>query len=279
MKRSLSLALVATVIGIAAGGAQLAACSSSSSTAEADAGTEGSTADGESNDGTVRADSAAPDSAEHDSAEPDSAAPDSAAPDSAAPDSAAPDSAAPDGAEPDGAAHDGAAHDSAAPDSAEPDAADGADGRDAIAEEGGDAGEAKDGSDSAADSSADASDAGDSGCTGGKVDLKVFNYKAWCSLTVAGTAIAPGTLGTTTVTSVCVEPGATLSAMPNGSNFEVGAPPSPFVSGAGTVADDAGTASTTLTSGATCVVACCPFANSDAATGGCSGVPDLNLCQ
>jgi hypothetical protein len=117
-------------------------------------------------------------------------------------------------------------------------------------------------------------DAGDAGCSGPNVAITVYNFKAWCALAVDGTAISPGTLGTTTKTSVCVAPGSALSAEPNGTNFEIGTPPLPFISGTKTVKDDAGTASTTLATGATCVFACCPFANSDAATGGCSGLTD-----
>lgn len=208
MKRSLVFASITSIFALL--GPELVACSSSSSTPAADAGSDGSTSDS------------------------------------------------------------GPGADSAAP----PDSSVQADAGDAAVTDGGQDGAASDAA--VADGGADSS-AGDGGCTGtNSVALTVANFKAWCSLTVAGTAIAPGTLGTTTMTTVCVAPGATLSATANGAAFEIGDPPSPFISGTGTVTDSAGTASTTLTAGATCVFACCPFADSDAATGGCAGL--VNPC-
>jgi hypothetical protein len=123
----------------------------------------------------------------------------------------------------------------------------------------------------AADSgtAADTGSATDSGCSGNTpVALTVYNYDAWCQLTVAGTAINAGSLGTTTETTLCVAAGATISAVANGPGFEIGTPPSPFISGTGTVTDNGSTANTTLASGATCVFACCPFTGGS----GCSGL-------
>jgi hypothetical protein len=258
MKRSLALASVASILGIAVAGAQLAACSSSTTNNAADGGDGGDDVTGEfdspSMDSTQGTDSGNDVTTTVDAA--DGAAADSG-----------------DGATPDGgdAATDGGA-DGASDDGGDA-AADG--GHDGAVGDGGDAA-ADAAQDSAADSSAEA--AADSGCTGTtSVPLTVYNFKAWCSLTVGGTAIDAGTLGTTTETmQVCVAPGATLSAVPNGGFFEIGTPPLPFISGTSTtVTDTTGTASTTLATGATCVFACCPFSGdggAHTAGSGCTGI-------
>ena len=127
---------------------------------------------------------------------------------------------------------------------------------------------------SAADSSmaADTGSETDSGCSGSTpIDLKLVNYLSWCDLTVAGTALPVPTPGSTTTSHVCVAAGATLSATANGSSFEIGTPPSPFITGTNTVTDNGSTASTALAAGSTCVAVCCPFTGGS----GCSGLPSL----
>ncbi len=122
---------------------------------------------------------------------------------------------------------------------------------------------------------ADTGSATDSGCSGSTpVDLKLVNYLGWCDLTVAGTALPVPSAGTTVTSHICVAAGATLSATANGSGFIIGTPPLPFVSGTNTTTDNGATASTTLASGSTCVVACCPFTNGQ----GCSGSAVTSLC-
>lgn len=130
---------------------------------------------------------------------------------------------------------------------------------------------------SAADSSmaADTGSTTDSGCSGSTpVDLKLVNYLGWCDLTVAGTALPVPSAGSTVTSHICVAAGAALSATANGSNFIIGTPPLPFVSGTNTTTDNGATASTTLASGSTCVVACCPFTDGS----GCSGSGVTSLC-
>ncbi len=116
---------------------------------------------------------------------------------------------------------------------------------------------------------ADTGSTTDSGCSGSTpIDLELVNYLGWCDLTVAGTALPVPSAGTTATSHVCVAAGTAISAVANGSGFEIGTPPSPFISGTGTVTDNGSTANTTLASGATCVFACCPFSGG----GGCSGL-------
>jgi hypothetical protein len=109
----------------------------------------------------------------------------------------------------------------------------------------------------------------DSGCGGATpVALTVYNYKAWCNVSVAGASIPTPALGTTEAQTMCVASGVDLSAEPVSANFELGTPPLPFLFGANAVTDAAGKASTTLATGAKCVFICCPFA----AGGGCTGL-------
>jgi hypothetical protein len=113
---------------------------------------------------------------------------------------------------------------------------------------------------------------------GATVALTVYNYLDWCSLTAAGQPIAHGSPGTTTVSSLNVAPGAALTAVAVNTDFEIGTPPLPFISGTNATTDNAGTASTTLATGATCVFACCPFAaaSGQPAGSGCAGI--TNSC-
>jgi hypothetical protein len=102
--------------------------------------------------------------------------------------------------------------------------------------------------------------ASDSGCSGTTpIELSIYNFKAWCNVSVAGTAITTPGLGTTEKQTVCVAAGTDLSATAV-TGFEIGTPPLPFLSGADTVTDDGTTAKTTLKTGSTCVFICCPFA-------------------
>jgi hypothetical protein len=122
---------------------------------------------------------------------------------------------------------------------------------------------------------ADTGSTTDSGCSGSApVDLKLVNYLGWCDLTVAGTALPVPSAGSTVTSHICVAAGATLSATANGSSFIIGTPPLPFVVGTNTTTDNGSTASTTLASGSSCVVACCPFTDGS----GCSGSSVTSLC-
>ncbi len=121
---------------------------------------------------------------------------------------------------------------------------------------------------SSGDAGSDAT-ASDGGCSGATpIELKVYNYKAWCNVSVAGTAIPTPGLGTTEAQSVCVHAGDRLSATAVSGTFEIGTPPLPFISGTNAVTDMGATASANLSNGATCVFICCPFAGGS----GCSGL-------
>jgi hypothetical protein len=120
--------------------------------------------------------------------------------------------------------------------------------------------------DTATADSANDTDTKDSGCSATTpVALTVYNFRAWCNVSIAGTAIATPPLGTTEAQTMCVASGADLSVEPVSATFELGA--NPFLTGTSAVTDTAGAASTTLAPGATCVFICCPFATG----GGCTG--------
>jgi hypothetical protein len=106
--------------------------------------------------------------------------------------------------------------------------------------------------------------------------LTVNNYASWCTVSVAG--------ATTSISAsqvVCLPPGnVTLVASPRDSTFILGPDPWHLTAGDNGSGDpgaqvDAGVNSTStthvvLTSGSTCVWACCPFSNGT----GCAGIVD-----
>jgi hypothetical protein len=118
------------------------------------------------------------------------------------------------------------------------------------------------------------------------VALTVKNYLTWCALTVNNQAVATGSPGTTSSSTICVASGTiNLVAKPLNATFELG--PTPWH---GTTGDhgsgdpgsqanvDAGvnaTSSTTVmtTSGSVCIWACCPFTNGTGCTGVTSPCP------
>jgi hypothetical protein len=245
MKHSLILASVAALIGTAVAGAQLAACSSSSSPAPGeDAGADSSESDSSQSPDvtTVKKDGGKEAGEQEDS----------------------------------GGGED--AGDAEVADSG----LDAGDVEVAPTDGGKDAAEDAEITDGSHDAAGDTgvTDSGPTSSVDGGVTIHVYNYLNWCALTVNGVAITPGTKGVTDPgTTASVPPGTLISAAANGPNFEIGTPPVPFFSGTNAVTDsDAGVATTTLATGSTCVFACCPFsgidggpAGHDAGTG-CDGV-------
>jgi hypothetical protein len=118
--------------------------------------------------------------------------------------------------------------------------------------------------DTATDTAND-SPAKETGTDAGCIDLKVINYKKWCSVTVNG-----GTASTDETQTACVASGTSvdLTAAPASTKFELGTDPWHDT----TTADEAkGTATITVTKTDDCVWVCCPF------TGG-TGCPTKDQC-
>jgi hypothetical protein len=116
----------------------------------------------------------------------------------------------------------------------------------------------------------------DAGCSGATpIHLTIYNYKAWCNVSVNGNAITTPTLGTTRPQSMCVADGVGIGATANGAAFEIGTPPLPFISGVTTasITDVGMMAKASLAPAATCVFICCPFSPGGT---GCTGL--VNPC-
>jgi hypothetical protein len=115
------------------------------------------------------------------------------------------------------------------------------------------------------------------------VELTLYNYKTWCARTVSGVDVDSGTTPPAqAVTTTCVAHNAELGAKGFNAIFELGTPPSPFLSGVtdGGVLTDGATTSATVasTTETACVFVCCPFSGDGGHTAGsgCSGI--TNSC-
>jgi hypothetical protein len=105
----------------------------------------------------------------------------------------------------------------------------------------------------------DGGDAGDAGC----VTLNVYNFLAWCSVSVNA-----GAFSTAASQTVCVSPGSIpLEAKPKNSAFELAPDPWLYISGPGGTDSgepgviDGGVSAAAVVVGSTpgCVLVCCPF--------------------